>query len=332
VTVRLGGFGIESGSCSVSDGLFGVSVTEIGSLLDYLVAHRTRVDLKGFSYHFNSDSLDFRALATARTIKAVLQARERGLSPSIVNIGGGLRIAYAECAEEWKQFLVDMKQSVTGRGPGVSWNRTGLGFRLEGERVTGSLQVVEHFTRGEPAEQLEALLETRLPSFGELPTAQVLDELGLELHIEPGRALLDQAGVTIGEVAFIKASEQGQQLVGLRMNRTNLNAHELTILTDPIPVGPARVGDPVGVFLMGNTCIANELLCPRKVWLPALPRPGSLLAFVNTAAYSMDFGESYVLHHRVAEKVAVRESKEEKFIWFRDSDYVPSILEVIHAR
>jgi diaminopimelate decarboxylase len=78
---------------------------------------------------------------------------------------------------------------------------------------------------------------------------------------------------------------------------------------------------------MGNLCVANELVNPRKVVLPRKPVAGDLLAFINTAAYSMDFNESPTLYQKVAEKVALRWGSD-GFIWYQDQNYLPKKLEV----
>lgn len=326
VVIRLSGFGGPESSFSVGDGTFGISLLQVGEVIDFLVLHRDAIRLKGFSFHLNTSSIEFKAHAASECIAAILLARERKLSPDVLNIGGGFRITYAERGEDWREFIIALRNSLLSKGPAVTWNRTGLGLRLEKERVAGSFKGVEHYTDLPPADQLCALLKFPLSRFGEISLAQVLDEMGISLHIEPGRALLDQVGITIGRVGFLKQSEQGELLVGLEMNRSNLNTNELTLLTDPVMVCTSTDKNPVGAYLMGNLCVANELVNPRQVVLSHRPIPGDLLAFVNTAPYSMDFNESPTLHQKVAEKVALRYG-DEGYIWYQDCNYVPKKLE-----
>jgi diaminopimelate decarboxylase len=325
--VRLSGFGGQGNSFSVSDGTFGVPLAHLSEVIDFLVEHRRKIGLIGFSFHLNTSSTEFKAAAAQEGVQAILQARERGLAPDVLNIGGGFRISYTQRGEDWREFLLALRHSLLSKGPAVTWNRSGLGLRLEKERVTGSFKGVEHYSDLPPADQLCALLKFPLSRFGDLSLAQVLDECGISLHIEPGRALLEQVGLTLGRVAFLKESEQGELLVGLEMNRSNLNTNELTLLTDPILIGASSDATPVGAYLMGNLCVANELVNPRKVILPRTPAAGDLLAFVNTAAYSMDFNESATLHQKIAEKVALRWD-EDRFIWYQDNNYLPKKFEI----
>jgi diaminopimelate decarboxylase len=329
VTVRLSGFAASAGSFAVSDSTFGTAVSELDGVLALLCEHRSEVAFLGFSFHLYTDSLDYRIVALQETLQATLEAKRRGLQPSVLNIGGGFRISYVSESSVMQTFFVALKESLLYRRDPVTWNRSGLGLRVENRKVIGAPKVLEHTTALPPADQLCALLKAALPNFGDVSAAQLIDELGLELHIEPGRALLDQAGITLARVAFLKHSERGEQITALEMNRSNLNAGELTLLADPVLVSRRMSKNGEGAFqtfIMGNLCVANELLTPRKVSLAARPAPGDILAFANTAPYCMDFAESPTLYQKVAEKVALRKT-DDQWQWFRDGMYSPHVFD-----
>jgi diaminopimelate decarboxylase len=330
VTIRLSGFASRKRSFAVSDSTFGTPVSELSAIFSALEEYRSDVVFLGFSFHLYTDSLDYKLAALQETLQATLEARRRGFQPTLLNIGGGFRISYVSDSSAMQSFFVALKESLLYRREPVTWNRGGLGLRVENGKVVGAPKVLEHTVPLPPADQLCALLKAPLPDFGEVSAAQLIDELGLQLHIEPGRALLDQAGITLARVAFQKRSERGELLTALEMNRSNLNAGELTLLADPILLSQGGVENSVGesceTFLMGNLCVANELLTPRKVSLARKPEIGDIVAFANTAPYCMDFAESPTLHQNVAEKVALRQTKGE-WQWFRDGAYVPYVLE-----
>jgi diaminopimelate decarboxylase len=329
ITLRLTGFAAGTQSFAVSDSTFGIPVREISPLLSYLNTNRRELAFLGFSFHLYTDSLDYKAAAVQETLQLLLEARRMGLNPVILNIGGGFRISYVPNSSKWQSFLVALKESVLHRSDLVTWNRRGLGYRSEAGKISGSPKIVDHAVALPPADQLCALLRAPLAEFGDLPIANIMDELGVSLHIEPGRALLDQAGATLGRVAFSKRSERGEPLTALEMNRTNLNSGELTLLTDPVLISRSPSVERFQTFLMGNLCVANELITPRKVCLPGMPRTGDILAFINTAAYLMDFAESPTLYQKVAEKVAIRPA-DGRYRWYRDEEYVPAVLEETH--
>jgi diaminopimelate decarboxylase len=108
------------------------------------------------------------------------------------------------------------------------------------------------------------------------------------------------------------------------MNRSNINAFELSLLTDPvlIPSLAYELSSPMSYFLTGNLCVANELLTPRMIHFRRPVIPGDILAFCNTAPYIMDFAESRTLHQPVARKIAgYFEGK--KLTWSLDDEYQP---------
>jgi diaminopimelate decarboxylase len=77
------------------------------------------------------------------------------------------------------------------------------------------------------------------------------------------------------------------------------------------------------VYLAGNLCLEADLLTRRKVFLPRLPRPGDLLAFVNTAGYAMDFRAHRAQMQPAARTVAVRRHGD-GWRWCPDEDYWPA--------
>jgi diaminopimelate decarboxylase len=61
------------------------------------------------------------------------------------------------------------------------------------------------------------------------------------------------------------------------------------------------------VFLVGNLCVAEDLLQRNTVYPGFIPERGDLVVFANTAPYLMDFIEAPMLHQPVARKVAALE-------------------------
>jgi diaminopimelate decarboxylase len=323
ILIRLSGFAPQR-SLAVSDGTFGVTPTDIPALWNRLDAMKNEIELLGFAFHLNTDSIEYRAVALEESLHLLFEARRHGHNPRIVNLGGGFRVRYAEDTAEWARFLLALKDSLRSNGPLHTWNRSGLGFHVDGATIKGQPRFMNHAEELPPADQLCSLLKSPLPRFNGITAGRLLSESLVEVWIEPGRALLDQAGLTLATVTTVRSSERGEPLLRLAMNRSNLNAHELTLLTDPIalPTSAERQQQPRGYFLVGNLCVANELLSPRKVYFSTPIESGDILAFINTAAYMMDFAESSTLHQPVARKVAVTE-RADVFDWALDPEYRP---------
>ncbi|MDT5042358.1 MAG: diaminopimelate decarboxylase, partial [Actinoplanes sp.] len=138
------------------------------------------------------------------------------------------------------------------------------------------------------------------------PLGTLLLDNMYHLHIEPGRALLDQCGAVLATVLDV-SQEQGETLVRLDLNAGDVSLEAHGVLMDPVLIGAAVPPDaePCGVYLLGNLCLEADLITRRKVFLPARPRPGDLLAFANTAGYFMDFSADHALMQPIARKVAM---------------------------
>jgi diaminopimelate decarboxylase len=65
----------------------------------------------------------------------------------------------------------------------------------------------------------------------------------------------------------------------------------------------------------------------HKTFPDFVPQTGDVVAFINTAAYQMDFAETHVLEQSIARKVAVVEGKDGLLRWFLDELYNPLAIQ-----
>jgi diaminopimelate decarboxylase len=113
----------------------------------------------------------------------------------------------------------------------------------------------------------------------------------IEVCVEPGRALLDGAGVTIASVSHDKRIADGSRYVTLDMNQTQCRAVSLEFCVDPIWLGEERSAREPG-FLTGDTCMESDLILRRMVMIPSDLPDDSLVLFPNTAGYHMHLFQS----------------------------------------
>ena len=324
ILVRLDGFKSERVKFTAQDSAFGTNVSEAPAILDFLVAHKDVLDFHGFSFHFNAGDYIRRPPALETCLQLTFEAMQRGLNPRGLDIGGGYRIRYAASQDEWNAYVEELKASVLGqRGP-LTWNNSGLGFSSEGGILKGAPNFMEHYHKDDGHDDLASVIDAKLPAFDGQSAARILSESLLDLYVEPGRALLDQCGITLARVNMVKDSMEGEPLVMLDMNRTNLNATQLKLMTDPVLLyrGGDRKPAEKGVMYAGNLCLTHDMIQYHRTFPDFLPEAGDVVAFINTAAYQMDFAETEVLRQRVAEKIAIVE-QDGQFRWFRDDLYNP---------
>lgn len=324
VLVRLDGFVSSHKKFTSQDSAFGNRVEEVASVIDFLLAHKNIIDFHGFAFHFNAGDYVRRPLAIEKCLELTFACIERGLNPRGLNIGGGYRIRYAASQDEWNVWIEELKASVLGQRSSLTWNESGFGFSSERGVLKGAPNFMEHFHKDDGPGDLASIIDTQLPGFGNQNLATILSDSLMELYVEPGRALLDQCGITLARVNFTKQSLNNETLVMLDMNRTNLNATQLKLLTDPIVLhrSLARQSAENGVYYVGNLCLTHDMIQYHKTFPDALPQTGDVVAFLNTAAYQMDFAETTVLQQRIADKVAAVEV-DGRFTWFREEQYNP---------
>ena len=333
IMVRISNLRTATYNPSKNDNTFGINSKEVPRIIELLLEKRDCYDLVGFAFHLSGVSDDARLAGIEGVLKATIAAFDAGLRPRAVNIGGGYRVNYVEHESEWNNYVTALKESVLGKRESMSWNDSGLGLRNDGGILKGAPSFIDHYEKHDRSAHLCNILERPLAGLNGMTTSEFLRDLMLDLYIEPGRAVLDQTGITIAKVNFRKHSEQGETLIGLDINNTNLNSSRLKLMTDPIILhrpGQKRTPADQGVFYFGNLCLSFDIITYHKTYPEFYPEPGDLVVFGNTAAYHMDFSESEALRHPLARKVAVRRRGDE-FEWFADDVYNPAALAIEEA-
>ncbi|MGW3201812.1 Y4yA family PLP-dependent enzyme [Streptomyces sp. NPDC001118] len=255
---------------------FGMTEQELTTAVARCVQAGDALRMEGFSFHLSGYALQPRADLAAHLAALCLAARVKGLEAGRISIGGGLPISYTD-ADSWHTFLATQRPADY---------HAGKTFR------TGDFYPYHSPLAG--AEALAALLATRPENTGST-LADVLRDAGVELLLEPGRALLDRAGATVFTVQGVK-DRDGYQLV--TVDGTSLSLSEQWFnseyLPDPLLI-PQDADAPAGTFpasVGAATCLESDMLTWRKIPFPRRPRPGDLLLYPNTAGYQMDSNES----------------------------------------
>ncbi|RSS15833.1 Y4yA family PLP-dependent enzyme [Streptomyces sp. WAC08401] len=341
VLARLSGFESADGKNGAGTRLlsrrsrFGTPVRDADALWAALERHADAVELVGLAYHLDTTGLEEKARALEQCVLLMDACRRRGLAPRAVDIGGGFGVGYVADAGEWQRWTTALSEAVLGGRPPLTWRGHGYGLRNEGGTVRGTMALYPgHRPHAGPG-YLDELLSLPAPVLGREPGTLLLEHLH-DLHIEPGRSLVDQCGLSLARVLDVRSTgeEPGAHLVRLGMNAGDVSLEEHGVLMDPVllPRGDARqddgreggegAGGPVGVHLVGNLCLEADLITRRLVFLPRLPRAGDVLAFVNTAGYAMDFHAHQAQRQPSARTVAV-EREGDSWRWCPDEDYWP---------
>jgi diaminopimelate decarboxylase len=324
VLLRLSGFTGHGTKVLTRPSRFGSSPSELGVLCELAERHKDVLELYGVAHHLDTNGLQEKVAALEGSLLALDECRSRGFTPRAVNIGGGFGVGYLADQAEWDAYTSALHEAVLGKRSALTWGGHGYGLRRTGEHtLAGTLGLYPAFRPLAAEGYLDELLSQTAPTLGRPLAALVQDHL-YDLHIEPGRALTDQCGLTLMRVEEVRRTVEGRTLVRLAGNARDMSAEDHAVLMDPvlIPARPMETGEPVGVYLTGNLCLEDDLITRRQVFLPGLPAPGDLLAFVNTAGYFMDFRADQALMQPIARKVAVWPAAG-GWHWCLDEDYWP---------
>jgi len=290
---------------------FGVPVARFGAVTELLAAARDAVDFLGLSFHLDSAEAGDRVRAIDACLRLLERAWAAGLSPRILDIGGGFRQAFADCPEPFEVYGQAVRRGLAGHGPPLTWGGATLGYRYEDGGIRGTLMSGKYAGTAAGPDMLRELTASPLPGQGGRPAGRVLRENLIELWLEPGKALVDHAGLTLASVEFTKEASDGSVLVNLDISRDKICPADQEVMLDPVliygsPADPPPRGPRTGVFFAGNLCLERDMIFTHLTFVDRLPEPGDIVAFVNTAAYQMDLSASAALMQCQPAKAVVR--------------------------
>ncbi|MFQ6200680.1 hypothetical protein [Streptomyces sp. NPDC000405] len=206
---------------------------------------------------------------------------------------------------------------------GADWRRFEESSRPEhfhaAKRFTGGFYPYHSPVAG--ADALRAVLAA-VPVGEDATLAELLRGADVGLLVEPGRALLDQAGFTVFRVQGVKERD-GYAILTVDGSSLSLSEQWFgsEFLPDPVLVparreAAARTG-PYPACVGAATCLESDLLTWRKIPFPTPPAVGDLLVYLNTAGYQMDSNESPFHELPLPPKVVV-EPTADRFRWHLD--------------
>lgn len=276
---------------------FGFNPVDLAHALSRCEQARQHLLMDGFSFHLDGYAVQPRVELAATLIDQCLNARKRGFPSSAVSIGGGFACAYVN-EDDWCAF------------------REGLDpTQFHAEKSFERFYPYYQSPTG--ASMLDAILRTKV---GISTLASKLIAAQVALYLEPGRALLDGAGMTVFPVQGFKrnANHGIVTVAGLSMSLSEQWKNS-EYLPTPILVqrGPPRAQQSVRAAIGGSSCMEYDVLTWRKIEFPAEPRYGDLLIYPNTAGYQMDKNESEFHQLPLPPKIVVTQ-QDSRFTWKMD--------------
>ncbi|MBQ4863756.1 lysine/ornithine decarboxylase [Pseudoalteromonas sp. MMG013] len=266
---------------------FGLVHAEIEEALSYCVEYKNHTLLQGFSCHLSGYNTQQRGQAIHYMCDCIKRANHLNLNADVINIGGGLPVSYLD-STQWQDAL-DYEY--------FHKNRQFSGF-------------YPYHCAQPGADALAQILLT--PNQAGQTAADAINSLSLTLMLEPGRALLDQAGVSLFSVQGSKPLHGTSDCHIATLSGTSLSLSEQwfnseflpspRLLSKATPSSPS----PVRVAFGSATCLEDDMISWRYIPLPHLPTGHDLMVYINTAGYQMDSNESEFHSMPIPRKITVR--------------------------
>lgn len=324
--LRVSGFRSAHSQYRSKASRFGIPLDEVETAFECLEANCSELKLLGFAFHIDTVSIPEKAMAIENCLQLFDEAFDRGLEPTVLNLGGGFKVNYLANEEDWHNYTTAIREAVLGSRAPITWQGNSFGLMADKGSLRGSFNTYSYYDSLTGPRFLDELLGQQFVNLGDARVGAYIRDNGIELWIEPGRALLDQTGITVARVNSIRRSSQGDLLVCLNMKRQDLCFLDQEIFVDPLIVyrdAPKEGADaPIPVYFAGNLCLESDLICRHQTFVRSLPKPGDLVVFANTAGYFMDFSASKSIMQPTAEKIAVFK-RDGQFCWTLDNQYQP---------
>ncbi|MEU3046312.1 alanine racemase [Streptomyces sp. NPDC006984] len=272
---------------------FGMSAAERGTAVALCAERADHISLRGFSFHLNGYASAERANAADEMIEYCLDARRQGATDAeLVDIGGGLPVRYVE-PRLWNEFLA--QNDATHYHAAKSFTD----FYPYG---------------GQCADQAVRAIMAHPVGGGESLAVKARRH-GIRFVVEPGRALLDQAGFTLFRVQQVDDRRESDGYAVVTVDGSSFSLSEQWFNSDYLPDPLLMSAQPVGDALFpacvaGSTCLESDMVTWRKIGFPRPVRRGDHLVYLNTAGYQMDSNESPFHDAPLPSKVVLRPGDE----------------------
>ncbi len=275
---------------------FGMASDELLECLRRLPSLRGMLEFEGFHFHLSGYRYESRVDAIAELAPLIDAARALGLTPRLLDIGGGLPVRYVD-SSFYEAFVRNQRPSDYRNA------RVPASFYPYGGTVDAT-------------EWLERLLAS--PCAPGLSVARYLNRERMRLALEPGRSLADQAAFSVFRITRVKSLVDGT--FAIFVEGSSFSACETwfasEFLVDPILVAAYQDDDSgcerstprshVRAYIAGHSCLDEDVITNRFVHFGRSPKAGDLLVYANTAGYQMDLLENEFHRHPMPRRVAAR--------------------------
>lgn len=302
VLVRLSEVAIQGRSIQNRISRFGVAKEDFGAVLQFF-RQNPELLLHGFHLHNDERESDIRAGHLEGLLHLMIDSYKAGFTPSVVNIGGGLRRPQLAHSNQWSEFIEQLEEDLTKGTNDKCWRGYAYGMRLNDRgKVVGRGQAIAMCSVPEMTNVIRDMFA--LGDIEGKSNGDFIRDNGFQVFLEPGQAMLEQCAISLFEVIETKIASGGQTLIVVDGNMYNLSTSMREYLMDPFLISNAEnpIKEDFECFIVGSLCREEDFLMKRKVSFDRVPQPGDLICFANTAAYRIDFEDASPHQHTVGKR------------------------------
>lgn len=270
---------------------FGINLNQLNECLE-IITNSKNLLLEGFSFHINNYNLDDRINAIDKILVIIKKLQ---LSIKFIDIGGGLPNNYCT-KENYYNFLKNNNPTLYFKNKNIN-------------------DYYPYYNEQANENALNYILSS------------VKDRLGsIQIIIEPGRSLLNNCGISIYNIEYLKKISNGDNLI---VTNGNINCLSEQWFNSDYLIEPLlykrnkelyKLDKPFFASVAGNLCLEQDMITWRKIKFDYMPEKNDYLIYYNTAGYQMDSNESEFHKIPLVKKVVV-DKFEDKFIIREDESY-----------
>ncbi|RYX78429.1 hypothetical protein EON76_06055 [bacterium] len=279
-------------------GLDRAAVDRVTSLL----ASDDRFNLRGVSFHLDTQSIQERRYASQVAIDELLRLQSIGFcQATVLDVGGGFGTDYGVTAADKDHFAISLQKAIkSNASQRLTWQGYSYGMSKNEGSLTGRIQGIElaHISTG--ADRLREILLGK-GTDGVTIASQLRDNL-IELWIEPGSAVLSGSSVLAMQIIEVKDVD-GALVIVVDGHRNQVCFDGSEAPCDPLLISSA-ISDKCSAYIAGHLCVESDLLTYRKVQFDVTPRSGDILLWTHTGAYRSHFSVSQAIGHPLPKKLA----------------------------
>ncbi|WP_131669876.1 Y4yA family PLP-dependent enzyme [Psychrobacter pygoscelis] len=251
----------------------------------------------GFHFHLSGYNIEPRVEAIQQLLKLIEAANKIGINTSVIDMGGGMPIKYVNNSK-YKRIIKNISEShfINNKKP--------LDYYPYGGFLTAP-------------DWLRGVLNSNLTK--DLKVKEWFRANNLTLYLEPGRALVNQACMTVFEVSRVKPISENNHVIFVR--GSSFNACETwfnsEFLIDPILISKRKSScknENFFAYIAGHSCLAEDVITHRILKFPLIPQAGDLIIFANTGGYQMDLLENEFHRHPMPARLVINKDFSSAFV------------------